>query len=335
MKYVSLFFLCLGLVLPSCTRPDQSKPKPESGQEEKTASVPEKKIAKTDHQPPSKKTLTGKKESAGAGTTTPVPAAKPAVTGPPPLASSFEAKMAAKALTFLKNKWKPAREKGDIEAYAKLLSTGFRGSRSGALPSGKPLPSPKVQNRDEWLKEQSNHTPQEGQKIVLGPPQAHVIRGPATRVILRLPEREVSKAKCIVRDREVTVFLREDLPPLINNELEQNVVPCPPTDSAHVAGVHDQLKEDTAKYQPLDKHLKGKTFWIRDFGIQPEESYKGDYLHTKAGKWLLDALQTSEADFDTTNFFGTIGTVQASNGVLFVYSFEKGTWKLVGISRGA
>jgi hypothetical protein len=337
MKYVSLFFLCLGLVLPGCTRSDQSVPKPKAGHEEKTAVKLEKKISKTDEQA----TQTDKKESFTANKASdttdrkkPLPPSRQAVTGPPPLATSFEAKMAEKALLFLKNEWKAAREKGDINGYAKLLSTDFRGSRSSSLSPEKPGSSTTFQGREEWLKEERNRTPKEGHKIVLGPPQVHVIRGPSTRVTLRLPEREVSKATCIVRDREVTVFLGEDSPPIINNELEQNVVPCPQTNSAHVAGVHDQLKEDTAKYQPLDKHLHAKTFWIRDFGIQTG-SYKGDYLHTEAGKWLLAALQKSEADFDTTGFFGTIGTVQANDGILFVYTFEGGTWKLLGISRGA
>ena len=339
MKYTPLICICLGIVLTGCRSENpiaksSANAPAKSTTTSSVASQPSE-SAKTATEPalPSDKRL-------GTGERVPTPKAKSPLpsnsqassTEPPKASSSFEAKMARKALNFLETKWKTARESGDTAAYAKLLTNDFKGSRTTLNPSpAKPNSSTAVQDRAQWLKELPEHMPG-GQTLELGPPSVDIVRGPATRVTFRFPEREATDKTCVVRDRELTVFVWEDRPPLINNEIEQNAAPCPDTNSAHIAGVHDQLKEHVAKYQPLDKYLQDSTFWLRDSGLE-SATFKGDYLQDEKGKWLLTILQESEADFDSTSFFGKIGCVRTKQNITFVYAYEGGTWRLLGVSR--
>ena len=127
MKYTHLLCLCLGIILSGCTSQnpiaDQSvkDPTPKS-------STATNKADRSQKVTPEKKTTSEKAKQA-----TPSPNARPKTPStkqpdPPPVASSFEAKMARKALKFLETQWKVAREKGDAVAYGKLLTEDFKGS---------------------------------------------------------------------------------------------------------------------------------------------------------------------------------------------------------------
>jgi len=334
MKYTSLLCLCLGIVLSGCTRQTPIADKSPDNEKEKTnlevTKAPSKSIKKDPAKSQVKESQNSPDNKRSAQNKSLPELPKPP--SAPPLAASFEAKMAQKALGFLETRWKSAREKGDTAGYAKLLTAEFKGSRTAPSPQpGIPNKTTPIQNRAEWISNLSTFMPG-GQTISLGPASVDIVKGPATRATFRFPEREAVGDKCIIRDRELTVFLWEDRPPLLNNEIEQNASACPDTDSAHVASIHDQLKEHVAKYQPLDKYLNDSSFWLRDFGFQVG-TFKGDYLQTDAGKWLLKILEESEADFDSTRYFGTVGTVRTKSNVTFVYAFQGDTWKLLGISR--
>ena len=131
MNYMPILSFCLGLALVGCKGENSIAETPSKGSEgvqtSTHASSSAAPTAVSSTSPAKTPIRTGKPNAPATSKRETTEAASG--TEPSELATTFETKMSQKALDFVENRWRVAREKGDIEAYAKLLTEDFKGSR--------------------------------------------------------------------------------------------------------------------------------------------------------------------------------------------------------------
>lgn len=293
-----------------CDKPGTTHATPGASPSQPAQSAPAKAIATADSRTPKVEPVA---EVAGKGATVP---STQAVS--PDLAA------ARRAWRFLTHQWKPAVEAGDATAYAALLSPGFRAS---FMHQGREV----MEDRAGWITRMASEL-KANTTIDFGPPETHVVRGPATRVTLRLPERSITQGACVTRSREFTVLLWDDKAPLLANELTQNVAPCPTTDQVALANAHGALQGAIKGLEPLDPWVGAEGFTVSEAGIVTERHAAGD-LQDPRFKGLQRLFSQTEADFDTTRYYGKVGRILGAQGVGLTYRHEGGAWRFSGITR--
>ena len=243
---------------------------------------------------------------------------------PPAMETTLQFTAAKRAYQLLQGPWLDAMRQQDPKTLTKLLAEDFQGS---AVAEGGKMKQYDLSGWIGLLKDSPKDT-----KASYSYPDTVVLPGPNQRVTIRWNERVKRGESCVLKTRETTVHVAPNGDALIANDTLGKPKACPKDPAIDVAAAHTRLKRAAKAGKNLAPFLWNETIWLKQSGLTAGQLKASD-LERESARWIIAALDATDADLDTTTVFGDRGQISQAQNIVFVYRAKGKAWLLAGVGR--